>query len=229
MGSEERDWLWVQSGEAGDDIDTPPDMVVVDSFKDIPPGATVAAVRKTDRRSDLPPDVRFLLLDDDFNYAPDTPDEGCALALLNGFIHLSSNSKKTSHRYPTGQEEQSCRKALARVLLRGDPPQWLLDLLADLFAPGPSAKSHNARTVIFKKVGKSRTNARTDFLIGLLVDSHRSDGVSYEDATARVAENQGLEPRRVREIYGRYKKSGMRLCRTDMASDARTNDMASDK
>jgi hypothetical protein len=157
-----------------------------------------------------------------------------AFALLEGAPQLDRRglpkfARLTAATKPT---EREAREALTRVLLSmaDDYKDERKDILIEL----ASAFSNRVRLptpvvppspfqLIIKRSNQGAAEPWRDFTIAWEVKSLRDRGLSYDDAAAKVAEKfKFKDPRRVKTIYARWQQ------RMTVASDKRTDDMASD-
>jgi hypothetical protein len=152
---------------------------------------------------------------------PEDLDLRYAELLLFGFGPFSEATAKNS--FPTNTTkptEKTCRAALARVLMRQDPPVEILNALAALFYPPAHEDAARdlkyrdpfleflrpRRAVEFKNFNQgARDIDRESRIARLMWDLERYDGLSYEDAAAKVADMFGYkETRQVKRFFGRW-------------------------
>jgi hypothetical protein len=144
-------------------------------------------------------------------------DINLAGALLNGqwiekgglpYLELLSADTK-----PT---EREARLALYRVLRRmsedyprsndgADPRYYVLRSLAAVFAPFVTPDSGRPKAIL-KRQNQGHSNAPRDSVIAYEVSKLRSEGLSYDKATAAAADKFGKSQDQVKRVYGREKR-----------------------
>jgi hypothetical protein len=117
---------------------------------------------------------------------------------LSEFEFLSRNTKPT---------ENEAREALSRVLLTEDAPPIVLHALAAVFAPNgqsPLCRS-NLQKVVLQRLNQGHSNPHRDWQIAFWVDALRRDGLSYNDATEKVAELADRSTDQIKRICGKVR------------------------
>jgi len=130
-------------------------------------------------------------------------DERLVYELLCGLdVHIPNTPLRRI--YLTGQDEQTARAALARLIRKGSPfPGFIRDTLAAMFDPA-SATVPIERRIEFKRLRTARQSEDLMLMVAMHVWTLQIQGEKKEAAVASAMEEFDLRRSRVLDICRKY-------------------------